>query len=210
MANMLPLVEMVQSGEGLPVVEEKVAYKRYLTVWQRSVQFPDGKTVEWDVTGHTLPNPAFVVVFPFNTTKKTTTLIIEYCQGPNQMKYCFPAGAVDRKKHTSVEDAARAELSEEALLKSGQLISLLPEGHEGISELKWGRNKFIPFLVLDAESDENPGQRDDEELIEVVSDVSMERLKEIMLKGELMLPSVQTIVMGVDWLKRNGYLESFF
>jgi hypothetical protein len=76
--------------------------------------------------------------------------------------------------------AAQYELSEEAHLKNGKWICLLPEMNlesqdketketkennfqgQGISELKWGTNRFIPFLVLDPEVDETPLQRDKE------------------------------------------------
>lgn len=54
------------------------------------------------------------------------------------------------------------ELSEEAQLKGGKYIPLLPTDHNGISELKWGTNKFIPYLVLDAEHDLDPKPRDEE------------------------------------------------
>lgn len=54
------------------------------------------------------------------------------------------------------------ELSEEAKLKGGTYIPLVPANHNGISELKWGTNKFIPYLVLDAEEDLYPKPRDEE------------------------------------------------
>jgi hypothetical protein len=74
-------------------------------------------------------------VFPFFTKTKTTTVLLEYQQGINQIKYTLTAGAFDRKKHQTIVDTAKAELSEEANLKGGRMISLLPEGHEGIMEV---------------------------------------------------------------------------
>ena len=44
------------------------------------------------------------------------------------------------------------------------------------------------------------------ELIEVKPNISMEELDEIILRGDLMLPSLQTVVMARDWLKKNNYL----
>ena len=60
-----------------------------------------------------------------------------YAQGPNKLLYTFPAGQWNRSKSASMEECARAELSEEAHLTGGEMIQLLPQGHEGVAELKW-------------------------------------------------------------------------
>ncbi|KAJ3210419.1 hypothetical protein HDU67_005332 [Dinochytrium kinnereticum] len=156
------LRRMLRLSEGFPLVkEDKVGYKRFLRMWQRTVQFPNGP-VEWDIVGHDVPNPTFCVMFPFSTATKTTTLILEYMQGINGVRYSFPAGGFDPKKHRTREDTAREELSEEARLANGKLIPLLPEGTDGIMELKWCTNKFLPYLVLDPIADSNPRPRDAE------------------------------------------------
>ncbi|KAJ1553066.1 hypothetical protein HK096_009364, partial [Nowakowskiella sp. JEL0078] len=107
----------------------------------------------------------------------------------------------------SIRETAICELSEEGGLKGGELIPLYSESSEGIPELKWGRNRFIPYLVIDPEVDETPGAQDAEEMIEVRSDVSIEELKKIILRGELMLTGVQTAVMACEWLKEKGMLD---
>ena len=56
-----------KAPELFPISREEIGYKRYLTVWQREVVFPEGQTVAWEVVGHATPNPAFATVFPFNT-----------------------------------------------------------------------------------------------------------------------------------------------
>ncbi|KAJ3282383.1 hypothetical protein HK104_010922 [Borealophlyctis nickersoniae] len=139
-------------------------------------------------------------------TKKTTTLIIEYAQGTNDLKYTLAAGGYERDKHASILDAAQCELSEECRLTAERWISLLPEGHQGIGEVKWSRNRFIPFVALDPVVDETPLARDYEELIEVCPDVTMEELDKIILRGDMMLPAVQTVLMAKDWLKKQGLL----
>lgn len=68
----------------------------------------------------------------------------------------------DRKKSSSPQACAASELSEEARLAGGEWIPLLPEGHRGISELKWCTNRFTPFLVIDPIRDTDPGERDAE------------------------------------------------
>nr|KAJ3419399.1 hypothetical protein HK105_007002 [Polyrhizophydium stewartii] len=210
---------MVAKRTQLPILEERIAYKRFVTVWHRHVEFPDGRkldcavqpvsltTAAWlarDAGGHGTRSPAFVTVFPFNTKTKTVRLLIEYAQGPNVMTYTLTAGACDPTKHSSILDTARHELSEEARLKNGTWVRLLPEDDDGIPELKWSRNKFVPFLVIDAEPDATPYERDAEEFIEIV-DVTLDELQQFILKGLVMLPSVQTTIMALDWLRRNGH-----
>ncbi|KAJ3121350.1 hypothetical protein HK098_003764 [Nowakowskiella sp. JEL0407] len=221
---------METSQKQFKILEEKIPYKRFLTIVQRKIvsecsemlfdihlhsvekqqqEFPDGRLIDWDICGHPhIRNPAFTVVFPFFSKNKTTSLISEYCQGPNEMKYGFASGGFDEKKHASIRETAVSELSEEANLKNGTLIPLYPEDSVGIAELKWGRNRFIPYLVIDPEIDETPGKQDDEEMIEMKTDITMKELKRLILSGEVMLPSVQTSIMAIEWLRKNGYLTA--
>ncbi|RUP45631.1 hypothetical protein BC936DRAFT_147925, partial [Jimgerdemannia flammicorona] len=105
-------------------------------------------------------------------------------------------------------DSAQHELSEEARLTSGTWINLLPATHPlGISELKWGRNRFVPFLVLDPVDDEDPLERDLEEHMEVCKGVPVREFTEMVMRGEVMLPSVQTGWMALEWLRKEGLLE---
>ncbi|OBZ87778.1 hypothetical protein A0J61_04182 [Choanephora cucurbitarum] len=190
-------------GTAATVLSEQIIHKRFITVWNKTTQFDDGRVVEWDVVGHNTPYPTFVVVFTFDTKKKTTTILKEYAQGTNEVKYTCVAGSFDRRKHANILEAAQHELSEEAHLKGGEWINLLPEDHsaDGISELKWGRNRFIPYLCLDPVQDDAPMARDAEEYIQVVRDVSIEDLKKFITKAEMMLPSVQTTWMALEYLK---------
>lgn len=98
-----------------------------------------------------------------------------------------------------------AEMSEEALLCGGTVVHLVPDDHPGISEVKWCVNRFKPFLIIDPQPDANPGERDAEEVIELHR-VTVERFRELLYSGDVMLPSMTTGFMGLDWLKENGYL----
>lgn len=53
---------------------------------------------------------------------------------------------------------ARAEMSEEALLAGGTIVPLM-EGGATLVEVKWGMNRFAPFLILDPHPDPHPGAR---------------------------------------------------
>ncbi|KAI8902095.1 hypothetical protein BC833DRAFT_575084 [Globomyces pollinis-pini] len=186
--------------------DEQLAYKRYLQIHQRKVDFPNGKVFDWDVVGSITPGPHFCVVFPYNTQTKTVRILKEYAQGPNTMIYTLVAGGFDTKKHKSILETAEQELSEEAQLTGGTFVNLLQEHHlnykSGISEIKWGTHRFIPYLCLDPIIDSMPRNRDEEELIEIY-DMSLDEVHSLIMQGEIMLPSVQTIYMAIDWIKKN-------
>ena len=107
----------------------------------------------------------------------------------------LPTGSLDARKHSSLLDAAKAELSEEAHLTGGTWHSLLPEGHPGVLESKWCRNRFTPFLCIDPTLDHAPGARDAEEDIELLHEWSLPKLREAMANGELLPPSLQARMM---------------
>ncbi|KAJ3276832.1 hypothetical protein HDV01_002887 [Terramyces sp. JEL0728] len=142
------------------VLEEKLAYKRYLSLWHTKVEYPNGQIIDWDSVGSGKQPPHFVVIFPFNTNTKKVTLIKEYNQGINDLRFTLPSGAFD--KHPTILDCAKKELNEEARLKDGSFVRLLDDDHLGIPELKWGRNRFIPFVCLNAVPDTHPADRDAE------------------------------------------------
>ena len=190
-------------SDSFQIVSSVESYGGYVRVWRRSVRFPDGRTHDWDVAGHARPQPAFVVVFPFFSASRTTRLLREYAQGVNAIKLTFPCGGVPGG--VSVEQAVMNELSEEARLRGGRLVRLLPEGHSGISELKWGTNTFLPFIIIDPEEDQSPRPRDPEEYIaDMGEDVPVDELMALICKGEVMLPSVQTAVMALAYINQHN------
>ncbi|CAO3683760.1 unnamed protein product [Umbelopsis ramanniana] len=195
------------AGTAATILKDEIVYKRYITVWQRTTRFEDGREIQWDVVGHDSPLPTFVTVFTFDTNTKTTCILKEYVQGSNEVKYTCTAGSFDRRKHQSLEEAAQHELSEEAQLTGGHWISLCPSSQpEGISELKWGKNRFVPYICINPTPDANPKPRDAEEYMEVVRDVSIDDFTQMVMRGEVMLPSVQTGWMAIEWLKENKYI----
>lgn len=183
---------------------EELGYKRFAKLWHRRVEFPDGRIIDWDIVGQPGKGPHFATVFPYFTKSKLVRVLKEYSQGTNEIKYTMVAGGFDAEKHSSILDTAKYEMNEEASLKNGQFIQLLEQNNEGIAELKWSRNRFMPFLCIDPEEDLTPKAKDLEELIEV-EDISIGRFMELVLKGEMLLPAVQTGLMAIDWLKKNGF-----
>ncbi|KAG1665097.1 hypothetical protein FOA52_007788 [Chlamydomonas sp. UWO 241] len=242
------LADEPHSGHiGMSLVSEKQVYGRYLSVYDRQVEFTneatgDTNTVDYDVVGHPKCDFFFTVVFPFHPAKDgkpaQVTLISEYCQGPNAMGYCLPSGQYDPKKHASIEDAARWELSEEALLTGGEVVRLIEEDHPGcwqksappssapcshghrhraeaaatlqpgMVEVKWCRNRFVPFLVISPTDDPNPRARDAEEHLMHVHRVDYSEFLRLITSGNMMLPSIATAFLGMRELKRRGLLPA--
>lgn len=195
------------------IVKEELCYSRYLNVYNRVVEFPrkkteetnaESRTVQYDIVGSKTVSFHYCVVFPFISCTKSVTLIREYAQGANDFLYGVPCGGLS-EKHESLEDCVRKELSEEAHLQGGRLIKLIPDGHPGILEVKWCRNRFSPYLVLDPKMDLAPQPQDPEEIIESLN-VDIPTLKEIMYGGNMMLPSIVTCNMALDYLREHQLL----
>jgi hypothetical protein len=74
----------------------------------------------------------------------------------------------------------------------------------GIPELKWSRNRFIPFLALDPFPSKTRGQ-DDEEWIQV-QEFTLAQWHQMMVEGKVMPTAVQTSIMAVDWLKKKDFI----
>ena len=126
------------------IVSDKVAYKRYLTVFDREVEFaaedaPEDAPhrVAYDIVGHPKSNFQFTVVFPFHPAtaadEPQVTLIREYIQASNAMGYSLPTGSFDPAKHATLADAAVDELAEEARLRGRDDALLADPSHPGSS-----------------------------------------------------------------------------
>ena len=152
---------------------------------------------------------AFTVVFVYHTATQGVTLLREFAQAApphGAFALTLPCGGFDPKKHASVLDAAKAELSEEAQLCGGTWHSLLPDGHPGVLESKWCRNRFTMFLCVDPSTDTAPAARDAEEQIEILSEWPVQKVIEAMESGEMLLHSLQTCVSALAWLRRAEML----
>lgn len=199
--------------ENFKVVSEEVVHERYLTLYNRHVQFPKeskqkGQVFEYDIIGHPQSQFHFAVSFPFHPARDggpaEVTIIKEYCQGPNCMMFNLPTGGYDPEKHSSYQDCALMELSEEAALVGGTSICLTAEGHEGMCEVKWCANRFTPFLVIDPVRDADPSPQDAQEVIQVMR-VDIPRLRSILKSGDMLLPAITTCYMALERLEGMGY-----
>lgn len=199
----------------IKVLEERVVHARYLTLFERTVQFSNSATLQhaehtYDIVGHPLSEYQFAVVFAYHPATGgqkggEVTVIREYAQGPNSMMYCLPTGGFDPHRHHNIQGCARAELSEEAQLCGGKFVRLLPPGHPGFAEVKWCKNRFVPFLVIDPQLDHTPGSRDAEEVIEICR-ITIDELRELLVSGDMLLPSITTSYIALQHLNLLGYV----
>lgn len=184
---------------GFELVSETLSYKRYQTVHERLVRYPDGREVSFDVVGTASRSSVFV--FPYNTTTRTATLLREYSPGIHGLTYGFVAGMYEPNKHASVEAAAYDELSEEAHLKHGTLIAL---NSSEISTDKYSTNSFNFFLSLDACRDEKPKNRDAEEFIEIYENIDVNQIGNMVKQGMFNTPSSLLALLAIDELRKRN------
>lgn len=192
---------------GFAVESEAVAYKRYLEVSHREVRYPDGRSASFDIVGHPKNEYVFAVIFAYHTAARAVTVLREFAQAapPHGATVLgLPCGGYDPRKHRSLLEAAQHELSEEARLTGGTWHALLPDGHPGVLEAKWCRNRFTPFLCVDPVADGAPRARDAEEHIELIAQWPLASLEAAMANGELLPPSLQASVSAIAWLRKAG------
>eukprot|EP00889_Picochlorum_renovo_P007187 jgi/Picre1/34217/NNA_001691.t1 len=210
-------------GDTFTILDDTPVYNRYMTVYNRRVQFPshsaggvntsscleDPPVHEFDVVGHPKASFHFCISFPYHPpangghwSEGEVTMIREYAQGPNEMVYGLPAGSFHEESHKTLEGCAMAELSEEAHLCGGKMYRLLDETCPGIAEVKWCRNRFTPFIVYDPQTDEAPGSRDSEEVIEIQR-MKITDIKKMLRSGNMLLPSVTTCYWAFEWLDEH-------
>lgn len=139
-------------------------------------------------------------------SEASVTILREFQQGPAEMLYVLPSGAFDASRHNSHHQAAQAELSEEAQLSGGEWVDLMETSSSaGPYEVKWGQNRMRPWLCIDPSRDDDPGQREAEEHIEVHR-VSIAELRRIIRSGLMMVPSIAACHVALDELSMRGLL----
>ena len=187
------------------MVGQATSYRRFLQVEDWRVAYPDGRQIDFDIVGHPRNQYHFVVVFTFATSSQTVTMLEEFAQAalPHRSTvWGLPCGGYDPRKHSSALHAAQCELSEEAHLTGGTWHNLLPPDHPGVLEAKWCRNRFTPFLCVDPIPDSSPGQQDAEEHLSA-KQVSIDQIRQLLVGGEMLLPSVQTCVCALGLLEKQ-------
>eukprot|EP00274_Cyanoptyche_gloeocystis_P006111 CAMPEP_0196666396 /NCGR_PEP_ID=MMETSP1086-20130531/64492_1 /TAXON_ID=77921 /ORGANISM="Cyanoptyche gloeocystis , Strain SAG4.97" /LENGTH=219 /DNA_ID=CAMNT_0042003585 /DNA_START=243 /DNA_END=902 /DNA_ORIENTATION=- len=188
------------------IIREEIVYQKYMMLISQDVKYPNGKVINYDVTASQMDDYTAVTIFPFCTKTKTTTLLREYCPGPNAMMYSLPGGGYDKSKHRDLQHAAECELSEEAQLRGGTWVPLMASVKNGVAMGKSTKNRFVPWLVLDPEPDPNPMAQDYEEFIMPHRGIPIDDLQDIIFSGEILLTSCITSFVALEKLRSMSIL----
>ncbi|KAJ1397894.1 hypothetical protein B484DRAFT_424984 [Ochromonadaceae sp. CCMP2298] len=181
---------------------ETVAFEGYRNIIKRDFLLPTGQEISYDILTQ---NHLSVVVFAWNSTSSTATLIREYHPGAEQFMYGTVAGMYEFHKHTSPLEAAEYELEEEAQLRTDSMIALL-DGAVSQPFDKYSTNRFFPYLALDCEFVQDARAMDAEELITVRYDVTYTELMDMMSAGKINVVSTYAILLGVKKLREMGFI----
>mmetsp|Transcript_23575 Transcript_23575/g.42798 ORF Transcript_23575/g.42798 Transcript_23575/m.42798 type:complete len:234 (-) Transcript_23575:1506-2207(-) len=186
------------------ILGEEFTYKRWRTILERTIRFPNGKVVDFDLVGMVGAGSA-VVVFAWDSLQKTATLVREYHPGPNKFLFGAAAGIVEDDKHNgNVELAAQHELEEECHLAGGSWHLLTPEP---LAMDKYSTITMRAFLVMDASHVPDPQPQDHEEDIEIIQNVSVDEIMTMIRRGEMNVVGAWACLMAIEKLREMGEIK---
>jgi hypothetical protein len=186
---------------GYQILEEKILYQRWRILHQRVVRMPSGKVVDFDVVGQKGSGAA--IVFAWNSTSKTATLCREYNPGPHQVLSGLAAGLIENDKHDAdPQTAAEHEMEEEIHLAGGTWYSLtkIPLAMD-----KYATTRIYAYLVIDPEPVTDPRPRDDEEEIQILSNVSVQEIERMIDEGEMNLVGSWASLLALNKLRQRAH-----
>lgn len=189
-----------EQSESLTIKEE-VAYQGFRNIVKRHIKLPNEKVIEIEVLKHRHES---VVVFSWNSTSKTTTLVREYHPGPELTLFGTVAGMYEKAKHHSALECAEHELEEEAQLRTSKWYALLGEEHVSMPFDKYSNNRFYPFLALDCEKVENARPLDEGEHITIHENVTYEEIMQLIRSGRMNVVSTYTCLLAFNKLDELG------
>lgn len=201
------LTQLTSLDQKYKTKSENVVYDRYARVYDREIEFPDGKSFMFDIWGRVWKNNSFsvVAIVPFHSHTQTFTLVREYNPAHTRHVYGFPQGMVEWSKHETLTNAAAAELEEEAHLACDHLVSLLSNDDVmsgGVPQDKYQRESVYFFLCADSKHVDNPAHLDDEEeSLEIVHGITVEQVHELARAGALQSNNIAAGLMAVEKLR---------
>lgn len=193
------------------VLSDEIVYRGYARVYSRIVRFPNNKQFAFDVWGRVWKNDSFsvVTVVPFDRETRTFTLIREYNIAHAKFVYAWPQGQVETSRHDGAQQAAAAELEEEAQLKCQEWSDLLgKEAGSGSPQDKYQREVVHYYLCTDALHVDNAAERDLEEDMDVIHGVTATQVRELVAAGLMQSNNIAAGLMAIDRLRRLGHLPA--
>jgi hypothetical protein len=150
-----------------------------------------------------------VIVFAWNSKTKTAVIIREYNPGCHKILSGLAAGIVEKdiNKHNADFDlAARHELEEECHLAGGTWYRLCDEG-VSVPMDKYVITEIGAYLVIDPVKVSNPRPLDDEEDIEILEGVSVERIMDMIRGGHMNLVGGWGCLLAIEKLRELGEIQ---
>ena len=147
-----------------------------------------------------------VIIFVWNTTTKTATLIREYNPGCHKVLHGLAAGIVEQDPNKHDGDfavAARHELEEECHLSGGTWYRLVDENIR-VPMDKYVVTEIVAYLVVDPEVVENPRPLDEEEYIEIVEGVTEQDVWDMIEGGDMNLVGGWASMLALNKLRSLG------
>lgn len=207
------------------ILNEEVQYSGWRKVIRRRVSSPirhphtndiitplQQNVFDFDIIDQTHTTGGAVIIFAWNSTSKTATIIREYMPGPHRVLSGLAAGIVEDGKHSSMEGggdepdslvAARYELEEECHLAGGAWYRLTEEG-VSVPMDKYVVTEITPYLVIDPQHVPDPRPLDDEEDIEIVTRVSIEEIVRMIREGDFNLVGGWGALLALEKLRELG------
>lgn len=158
------------------IIRDEILYQNWRILTRRVVQLPVSKMhVDFEIVSQKGTDEA-VLIFVWNTTSQTATLIREYMPSLHQHQVGLAAGMVDHDKHSDTLCAAQHELEEECRLKGGTWYELC----QPTTMDKYSTTRLTSFLCIDPEPvpEHEAKPRDvQEEGMDILSNVSLDQLR---------------------------------
>lgn len=179
------------------------------TVQRRRRHLPDDATdeiLQFDIVEMPRRNAA-VIIFAWNTTSKTATIVREYMPGPHRTLSGLAAGIVeDATEHPTTLIAAQYELEEECHLTNGTWYRLTSHESVSIPMDKYVSTEITPFLVVNPEHVTNRAPRplDHEEEITIVHGVTPAKIVKMIYEGDFNIVGGWASLLALEKLRELG------
>ena len=149
-----------------------------------------------------------VIIFAWNTTSQTATIIREYMPGPHRILSGLAAGIIedDTTKHPTPLIAAQYELEEECHLTNGTWYRLTSHESISIPMDKYISTEITPYLVINPEHVTNrpPRPLDYEEDIEIVHGVTPAEIVQMIIEGDFNIVGGWAALLALEKLRELG------
>lgn len=191
------------------ISQSKLFEGKWRSLLNRQVQFPSGSKADFEIVTQNGTDQA-VLIFVWDSTTKTTTMVKEFMPASDGMKIGLAAGMVDGK-HLIVGDdsilvAAQFELEEECRLTGGKWHQLIAN----ILMDKYSTTRLSVYLVIDPIPVDsfNARSRDElEEGMQILPNVTLDELLTWIDGGHMTVVGSWACLLALRRLKEIGEIN---